>query len=217
MVIGSLGGMRNTLLSALRVIPVCREAAHILAARKQKAEEEKRNKYQELLRQLRRLWPDYAVSLLVMVIGSLGGMRNTLLSALRVMPVCRAAAHILAARMQKAVILGSLRLLRAHDFNGPSDCSPHGVRSSHWVMEQQPDCGVNAMVNYTIGGDGGAIIRPAEFKVKSDTGDICIRAPLDYETRSVYEFPVTATDRATTANTAATMSAISLFLTHLGL
>nr|CAH7750459.1 unnamed protein product [Callosobruchus chinensis] len=78
-------------------------------------EEEKRTKYQELLGQLRRLWPDYAVSLLVMVIGSLGGMRNTLLSALRVIPVCRAAAHILAARMQKAVILGSLRLLRAHD------------------------------------------------------------------------------------------------------
>nr|CAH7731350.1 unnamed protein product [Callosobruchus chinensis] len=78
-------------------------------------EEEKRTKYQELLGQLRRLWPDYAVSLLVMVIGSLGGMRNTLLSALRAIPVCRAAAHILAARMQKAVSLGSLRLLRAHD------------------------------------------------------------------------------------------------------
>nr|CAH7740913.1 unnamed protein product [Callosobruchus chinensis] len=78
-------------------------------------EDEKRTKYQELLGQLRRLWPDYAVSLLVMVIGSLGGMRNTLLSALRAIPVCRAAAHILAARMQKAVILGSLRLLRAHD------------------------------------------------------------------------------------------------------
>nr|CAH7729905.1 unnamed protein product [Callosobruchus chinensis] len=65
-------------------------------------EEEKRTKYQELLGQLRRLWPDYAVSLLVMVIGSLGGMRNTLLSALRAIPVCRAAAHILPARMQKA-------------------------------------------------------------------------------------------------------------------
>nr|CAH7713539.1 unnamed protein product [Callosobruchus chinensis] len=62
-------------------------------------EEEKRTKYQELLGQLRRLWPDYTVSLLVMVIGSLGGMSNTLLSALRAMPVCRAAAHILAARM----------------------------------------------------------------------------------------------------------------------
>nr|CAH7713275.1 unnamed protein product [Callosobruchus chinensis] len=70
-------------------------------------EEEKRTKYQELLGQLRRLWPEYAVNLLVMVIGSLGGMRNTLLSALRAMPVCRAAVHILAARMQKAVILGA--------------------------------------------------------------------------------------------------------------
>nr|CAH7745568.1 unnamed protein product [Callosobruchus chinensis] len=57
-------------------------------------EEGKRTKYQELLGQLRRLLPDYAVSLLVMVIGSLGGMRNTLLSALRTMPMCRAAAHI---------------------------------------------------------------------------------------------------------------------------
>nr|CAH7752034.1 unnamed protein product [Callosobruchus chinensis] len=106
MIIGSLGGMRNTLLSALRAMLVCRAAAHILAARMHKA---------KLLGQLRRLWPDYAVSLLVMVIGPLGGMRNTLLSALRAMPVCRAAAHILAARMQKAVILGSLRLLKAHD------------------------------------------------------------------------------------------------------
>nr|CAH7736140.1 unnamed protein product [Callosobruchus chinensis] len=46
-----------------------------------------------------------------MVIGSLGGMRNTLLSVLRAMPVCRAAAHILAARMQKAVILGARKYL----------------------------------------------------------------------------------------------------------
>nr|CAH7760149.1 unnamed protein product [Callosobruchus chinensis] len=59
-------------------------------------EEKKRTKYQELLGRLRRLWPDYAP----------GGMRNTLLntllSALRAVPVCRAEAHILAARMQKA-------------------------------------------------------------------------------------------------------------------
>nr|CAH7747813.1 unnamed protein product [Callosobruchus chinensis] len=64
-------------------------------------EEEKRTKYQELLGQLHRLWPDYAVSLLVMVTGSLGGMRNTLLSALRAMPV------------------------RCTAIRGPSDCSPH--------------------------------------------------------------------------------------------
>nr|CAH7742341.1 unnamed protein product [Callosobruchus chinensis] len=94
-------------------------------------EEEKRTKYQELLGQLRRLWPDYVVSLLVMVIGSLGEMRNPLLCALRAMPVCRAAAYILAPSLGPFVCLG--RTIR-----GPSDCSPHGVRSSHWVMEQQP-------------------------------------------------------------------------------
>nr|CAH7743002.1 unnamed protein product [Callosobruchus chinensis] len=74
---------------------------------------ERRTKYQELLGQLRRLWPDYVVSLLVMVIGSLGGMRNTLLSALRAMPVYLASAHILAARMQKAVIFGQSEVAQA--------------------------------------------------------------------------------------------------------
>nr|CAH7752294.1 unnamed protein product [Callosobruchus chinensis] len=49
-------------------------------------EEEKRIKYQELLGQLPRLWPNYTVSLLVMVIGSVGKMRKTLLFALRAMP-----------------------------------------------------------------------------------------------------------------------------------
>nr|CAH7757184.1 unnamed protein product [Callosobruchus chinensis] len=96
-------------------------------------EEEKRTKYQELLGQLRRLWPDYAVSLLVMVIGSLGGMRNTLLSALRAIPVCHAAAHILA-ECRRRSSLGPFVCLGC-TIRGPSYCSPHGVRSSHWVME----------------------------------------------------------------------------------
>nr|CAH7739179.1 unnamed protein product [Callosobruchus chinensis] len=54
-------------------------------------------------------------------------MRNTLLSTLRAIPVCRAAAHILAARMQKAVILGPFVYLE-RTIRGPSDCSSHGVR-----------------------------------------------------------------------------------------
>lgn len=78
-------------------------------------EEEKRTKYQDLLYQMRRLYPDHTVSLVVLVIGSLGGMKTTLLSALRSIPACRNSANILAGRMQKAVILGSLRLLRQHD------------------------------------------------------------------------------------------------------
>nr|CAH7756697.1 unnamed protein product [Callosobruchus chinensis] len=58
-------------------------------------EGEKRTKYQDLLGQLRRLWADYTVSLLVMVMGFLGGMRNTLLSALRAMPVTKAVRKVL--------------------------------------------------------------------------------------------------------------------------
>ncbi|CAG9820098.1 unnamed protein product [Phaedon cochleariae] len=55
------------------------------------------------------------------------------------------------------------------------------------------------MVNYTLGHGSGKI---KEFKVRSDTGEICISSPLDYETRNVYEFPVTATDRGGLSTTA---------------
>ncbi|XP_050303550.1 protein dachsous [Anthonomus grandis grandis] len=67
------------------------------------------------------------------------------------------------------------------------------------VSATDPDCGVNAVVNYTLG-DGFEKLR--EFKVRSDTGEICISAPLDYETRNVYEFPVIATDRGGLSTTA---------------
>jgi protocadherin-16/23 len=54
-----------------------------------------------------------------------------------------------------------------------------------------PDCGVNAIVNYTLGDSFG---RP-QFAVKPDTGELCISSPLDHETNSEFEFPVIATDR----------------------
>lgn len=60
------------------------------------------------------------------------------------------------------------------------------------VSASDPDCGVNAMVNYTLG-DG--IKQLAEFEVRSATGEICIASELDYEKRNSYEFPVIATDR----------------------
>jgi Cadherin domain len=60
------------------------------------------------------------------------------------------------------------------------------------VSATDPDCGVNAMVNYTMG-EGTSKMR--DFVVKSTTGEVCIAGLLDYETRSVYEFPVIATDR----------------------
>ena len=78
-------------------------------------EEEKRTKYRDLLFELRRLYPDHTVKIVVLIIGALGGIRHTLLSDLKIIPACRNSAEILAGRMQKAIILGSLRLLRAHD------------------------------------------------------------------------------------------------------
>lgn len=60
------------------------------------------------------------------------------------------------------------------------------------VSATDPDCGVNAMVNYTLG-DGFGKLR--EFEVRSGSGEVCITAALDYETRNMYEFPIVATDR----------------------
>lgn len=60
------------------------------------------------------------------------------------------------------------------------------------VSATDPDCGVNAIVNYTMG-DGFAKYR--EFEVNPSSGDICISAALDHEKRSIYEFPILATDR----------------------
>ena len=57
-----------------------------------------------------------------------------------------------------------------------------------------PDCGVNAIVNYTMG-DGFGKYR--EFEVNPSSGEICISAALDHEKRNIYEFPILATDRGT--------------------
>lgn len=54
------------------------------------------------------------------------------------------------------------------------------------------DCGVNAMVNYTL---LDAPSKNNPFYVKSISGEICIASDLDYEVKQVYEFLVIATDR----------------------
>lgn len=59
-----------------------------------------------------------------------------------------------------------------------------------------PDCGVNAIVNYTLG-EG---LASPQFTVKSDSGDLCIAAPLDHEANADFEFPVIATDRGLLKN-----------------
>lgn len=55
------------------------------------------------------------------------------------------------------------------------------------------------MVNYTFGERFGQL---HEFEVRSDTGEVCITAELDYETRTSYEFPIIATDRGGLSTTA---------------
>lgn len=65
------------------------------------------------------------------------------------------------------------------------------------VSASDPDCGVNAMVNYTL---GEGFKKLSEFEVKDVTGEVCIVGDLDYEKRSSYEFPIIATDRGKSHN-----------------
>ncbi|XP_073827275.1 dachsous cadherin-related 1 [Musca autumnalis] len=67
------------------------------------------------------------------------------------------------------------------------------------VSANDPDCGVNAMVTYTM----GPLSRPInEFEVRPASGEICIAGDLDFEKKNVYEFPVVATDRGGLSTTA---------------
>ncbi|XP_041779584.1 protein dachsous [Anopheles merus] len=67
------------------------------------------------------------------------------------------------------------------------------------VSATDPDCGVNAMVNYTL---GEGYKKNAEFEIRPSTGEVCIASELDYETRNSYEFPIIATDRGGLSTTA---------------
>ena len=78
-------------------------------------EQEKKDKYQDLMKDLKRQHPRHSVRLVVLVIGAMGGMSSAYIPNLKSIPACETHALALAGRMQKAVILGSLRLLRSHD------------------------------------------------------------------------------------------------------
>lgn len=64
------------------------------------------------------------------------------------------------------------------------------------------------MVNYTLGEGYGKL---KEFEIRPTTGEICISAPLDYETRNVYEFPVVATDRGKFSRSLFQLKLITLY------
>lgn len=101
----------DNLSHAMFVIEFSAPAETNMAAK----EIEKRTKYQDLLCELRQMYPGYSVKLVVLIVGVLGGVKCSLVENLKCIPACRARADALASAMQKAVLLGSLRLLRAHD------------------------------------------------------------------------------------------------------
>ncbi|XP_023290467.1 protein dachsous [Orussus abietinus] len=75
--------------------------------------------------------------------------------------------------------------------------APTYVRSC--VRATDPDCGVNAMVNYTL---AAGKIASEQLLVRSDSGDVCVRSALDREVAPYLELPVIATDRGGLSTTA---------------
>lgn len=75
---------------------------------------EKREKYSELLSELKYMYPDHRIQLVVLIMGSLGGTQASFKREIELIPACRPKSSALVCRIQKAVLLGSLRTLRAH-------------------------------------------------------------------------------------------------------
>ncbi|GIY81484.1 protein dachsous [Caerostris extrusa] len=82
----------------------------------------------------------------------------------------------------------ALHHVQLHGINGGG----HYMMVEDHVSATDPDCGVNAMVNYTF---PKGIVSLLDFTLQQVSGDLCIARPLDHETRSSYEIPVLATDR----------------------
>ena len=53
--------------------------------------------------------------MIVLIIGALGGTKLSLACGLKTIPACNRHAEWIAAVMQRAVILGPLRVLKAHE------------------------------------------------------------------------------------------------------
>nr|CAD7585577.1 unnamed protein product [Timema genevievae] len=85
------------------------------------------------------------------------------------------------------------------------------ILNRYTVSATDPDCGVNAMVNYTL---GESFAKSRHFEVRSGTGEVCISGELDFETREVYEFPVIATDRGKPKQVNATILTQEMHIVH---
>lgn len=83
-------------------------------------ETEKRAKYKDLIMQLNKTYPELKVIFIPLVIGVLGGMKPNIKTGLEKLYLDdRSTTHIVN-QMQKYVILGSLRVLRAHEASFPT-------------------------------------------------------------------------------------------------
>ncbi|XP_053692497.1 protein dachsous [Sabethes cyaneus] len=104
--------------------------------------------------------------------------------------------------MIRGIVAASFKAKNASRSSDHSSSNNGGMDFSStiaMVSATDPDCGVNAMVNYTLG-EGYKKI--TEFEIRSSTGEVCIASELDYETRNSYEFPIIATDRGGLSTTA---------------
>jgi hypothetical protein len=77
-------------------------------------EVEKREKYSDLLSELRQMYPEHRIKLVVLIMGNLGGAKASFEQELKIIPACRPSATSLVCRMQKACLIGSLRILKTH-------------------------------------------------------------------------------------------------------
>lgn len=84
-------------------------------------ENEKIDKYRDLLFQLKLTYSEYTLTFIPLIIGVLGGMRPTITENLKkIKCITSKKAEILTSEMQKYVLLGSMHLLRAHEASRPT-------------------------------------------------------------------------------------------------
>lgn len=80
---------------------------------------EKRAKYRDLIFQLKNTYPEYKTIFIPIIIGVMGGIHPATLSSLKLIKEIAATATTIIQQMQKFTILGSLRILRAHEASHP--------------------------------------------------------------------------------------------------
>lgn len=78
-------------------------------------EQEKTRKYADLMQYFRTAYPRYKTVFIPLIIGVLGGMVSDITRNLNGMEVCRRNGPSIIQQMQKAVILGSLHVLRSFE------------------------------------------------------------------------------------------------------